>query len=140
MEDSGILDHNDDISSAALHYVFLPIIQQRLEDFIQSFMQHKIRTEQNRKPLQLWQNAVDSGHYIDVIPEDDFHTYGFLLAGDVDANQHAVNIPLGIQLTPRQQHLLEQNFGLGVSELSTEEDQINYYVSVIEFLTGTMQA
>lgn len=38
----------------ALHYVFLPKINADLETFSQAYSRHRLRTEANHSPLQLW--------------------------------------------------------------------------------------
>ncbi len=54
MERQGILDVSSDRNLTALHYVFLPIVNRFLDDFTASWNHHKIRTEQQRTPHQLY--------------------------------------------------------------------------------------
>lgn len=69
METAGQLDITDDIDIAALHMVFLSIINDHLESFQRSYLHHKIRTENNRTPLQLYHMAIEGGHHVDFITE-----------------------------------------------------------------------
>lgn len=62
----------EEVDLAALHHTFLPILREDLENFRQSFMHHKVRTEKNRSPLQIWQDAVDDGYPIDIVDEVKF--------------------------------------------------------------------
>lgn len=54
LEDEGILDPVDELDLFSLHFVFLPRINQQLESFKRAYCRHKLRTERNHTPLQLW--------------------------------------------------------------------------------------
>ena len=54
LEDSDILNVDNEYDLYALHYVFLPIIQKQLDLFRQAWACHPLRTERNRSPQQLW--------------------------------------------------------------------------------------
>ena len=54
LEDIGELDVNCPFDVYALHFVFIPIIQQHLDMFRQGWGHHRLRTERNRTPQQLW--------------------------------------------------------------------------------------
>lgn len=54
MEDKGILDVDDDIQLFCLHYVFLPRVQAKLEQFKRQHNNHKLRTEGSATPRQLF--------------------------------------------------------------------------------------
>ena len=54
LEDIGELDVNCPFDVYALHFVFVPIIQQHLDMFRQGWAHHRLRTERNRTPQQLW--------------------------------------------------------------------------------------
>lgn len=58
MEDEGLLDPVDEVDLFALHFVFLPRINQQLESFRAAYCRHKLRTEHNRTPLQLWTQGL----------------------------------------------------------------------------------
>lgn len=53
MEDNGILDPLNVYHISALHHVFLPRINQKLEIWQQTWSNHRMRTTK-RSPLQLW--------------------------------------------------------------------------------------
>lgn len=53
-EDHGLLNINCPLDLYALHFVFLPIIQEHLDLFCQGWAHHHMRTEANRSPQQLW--------------------------------------------------------------------------------------
>ena len=51
LEDEGALDINYEMHISALHVVFLPEINKRMDEFRQfSWNRHRIRTERNRSP------------------------------------------------------------------------------------------
>ena len=53
MEDSGILDKDNDVMMAMLHYVFKERIQADLEQWRVAHNHAGIRTENNKTPMQL---------------------------------------------------------------------------------------
>ncbi|KAL5497033.1 hypothetical protein EMCRGX_G013427 [Ephydatia muelleri] len=54
MEDAGVLDLSSEKDLFCLHYVFIPRIQQQLDIFRESYSHHKLRSEGNMTPYQLW--------------------------------------------------------------------------------------
>ena len=54
LEDMGLLDVDDSNDMFALHYVYIPLINQSLHCFVECWCHHKVRTENNQTPLQLW--------------------------------------------------------------------------------------
>lgn len=54
LEDAGLLDINSPIDLYSLHFVFTPLIQHHLDMFNQGWAQHRMRTEKNQSPKQLW--------------------------------------------------------------------------------------
>ena len=54
LEEVGLLNIDDSGDMFALHYVYIPLINQALCCFVEGWCHHKIRTENNRTPLQLW--------------------------------------------------------------------------------------
>ena len=54
LEDAGLFDPSNEGDLFSLHFVFLPRINRQLETFRQSYSHHRLRTEGNRSPYQLW--------------------------------------------------------------------------------------
>jgi hypothetical protein len=54
MEDEDILDPANEQHLAALHYVYLPIINRHLMLFMEGHNRGPISTEQNQSPEQIW--------------------------------------------------------------------------------------
>ena len=58
LEDEGLLDPLDEIDLFSLHFVFIPRLNQQLETFRAAYCRHRLRTEHNRTPLQLWTRGL----------------------------------------------------------------------------------
>ncbi len=54
LEDTSILNREDPLDIYALHYLFLPIIQEQLDNFREGWAHHSMRTMGNKTPLQTW--------------------------------------------------------------------------------------
>ena len=54
MEESGLLDPSNETDIFCLHHVYLSRINKQLERFIGAWNNHRLRTEHNLTPLQLW--------------------------------------------------------------------------------------
>ena len=48
-----------------MHFVFKPIIQHHLDSFRQGWARHRLRTEQNRTPQQLWISGLYNSGELD---------------------------------------------------------------------------
>jgi len=66
LEDEGICDINNDVHTAALHLVFLPEINNQMDNFRRAWNNHRVRTAGSRSPEELWMagmlNNVNSTH------------------------------------------------------------------------------
>lgn len=58
LEDSEVLNPDNDVHRLSLHIVYLPEIQKRLEHFRQAWNLHPLRTENNHTPTQLWTEGM----------------------------------------------------------------------------------
>lgn len=54
MEGEGVLRVDEEVDLYALHFVFMPKLQAQLDMFRQGWCHHRLRTERNRTPHQLW--------------------------------------------------------------------------------------
>jgi hypothetical protein len=58
MEEAGILSPDSDVDLYALRLVFLPNIQFHIDQFRHGWCCHRLRTENNRTPVQLWLSGI----------------------------------------------------------------------------------
>lgn len=71
LESEGILDVNNDTDMLCLHYVYLPRINKVLDEFVAAHNNHKVSTEQNRTPAQMfWCNLRLADYQHQVLPQD----------------------------------------------------------------------
>ncbi|XP_036417029.1 uncharacterized protein LOC118800955 [Colossoma macropomum] len=61
LEREGLLSPDEEIHIYALHWTFLPHIQRHLQ-FKDGWNHHRLRTEENQSPLQLWMQNQLEGH------------------------------------------------------------------------------
>lgn len=54
LEREGLLNPDEEIHMYALHWSFLPQLQKHLQFFKDGWNHHRLRTEGNQSPLQLW--------------------------------------------------------------------------------------
>ena len=75
MEEQNILHPDNDTDLFCLHYVFLPIINTRLETFKEAWNHHPLSTEGNHSPIQLYTGgSIGSALFDESI---DLETYGY---------------------------------------------------------------
>ena len=61
LEDCMLLDPCNEVQLFALHYIFLPRIQDSLDHFRQAYIQHPISSARNQTPAQLWTAGLIRG-------------------------------------------------------------------------------
>ncbi|ESO98489.1 hypothetical protein LOTGIDRAFT_174258 [Lottia gigantea] len=54
MEEENILQPTNEVHLEALHYVFIPRIQNHLDEFREAFIRRPLRTANQKTPLQMW--------------------------------------------------------------------------------------
>jgi hypothetical protein len=133
LEDEGVCDITDDLHLCALHITFLPEINIRMNEFRLAWNKHRLRTEGNRCPEQIWLQGMlenaNSGHVttseafstpisLDVRLEDALRTFNvdiqpFLASDGLEVPQAQYSVD---QLT----HDRVQNATLGLSDLKTK--------------------
>ena len=68
LEDSCLLDSNSEFNLFALHYICLPRINPSLEQFVEKWNFHGIRTAGYQSPMALWHagilHSTDDGEFI----------------------------------------------------------------------------
>ncbi len=58
LEESGVLDLNNDVDLFILHYIYLPRINHALQEFAAAFNNRPMRTENNWSPEKIWTNGM----------------------------------------------------------------------------------
>src|SRR2546423_5070890 len=129
LEEMGNLDLNNNVYMFCLHYVFLPRINQSLEKWKVAWNKHKISSENNLTPEQLYTTGMMTCGFrgmedSNIIPSE----YGIDFDGprptENDNNTIEVDEPRNI-LTQRQMTLLQSL--VDPLEIDTEGYGINVY-------------
>ena len=108
METTGILNTDDPVDLFALHLVFIPRINQALSEFMEAFNHHKVRTEGNWSPYQMWINGM-------------MHTDNPLSRGQLDDNPVDMELygydPQGPSSAESDNLVVVEAVDLGVNDL-----------------------
>ena len=108
MESTGILNPDDPVHLFTLHLVFTPRINNALSAFMEAFNNHKVRTEGNWSPYQMWLNGM-------------FHHGNPLSHGQVDEQPSNIEIygydPQGPSSNESDNHVVVEAVNLGVNDL-----------------------
>eukprot|EP00794_Sanderia_malayensis_P021013 gene21013-23065_t len=62
LEESNILNIENEIQLYALHFTYLPMINAALSEWVECFNNHPISTEHGWSPNQLWLNGMMNEH------------------------------------------------------------------------------
>lgn len=141
LEQHGILDHLNEHHLWALHYVFLPRINQSLKEFVNSWNSHPIRTANHKSPQQLFiagalvlqQSGLTAMDFFETIDED----YGIdpdgPTAPDLDEDQNGIIIPqTTLKFSDADTALLHQS----VDPLAPSQDfGIDLYEQTVALIT-----
>jgi hypothetical protein len=109
LEQLQLLDINSEVDLMALHYIFTPIIQHHLNMFRLGWSYHKLRTEGNKSPIQLWIESVQSTDESASTLHEDWATFGVDWEGPValDNDSDIVQVSeLQIGLSDSQKNFL----------------------------------
>ena len=137
MEEQRILDSENEIHIYALHYIYIPRINNALSAFMTGWNNHSIRTEHGQSPLQLFvagalrlrMSGVPALDFFENVHDEHYGIEEEGLAGD---NENAVIIPESrFQLTDEQLHQLQRH----VDPLTESQNHgIELYEATIEFV------
>ena len=75
MEDDAILDPFNEIDLAALHYLYIPLINERLDTWHHVWLKHQICTVKST-PLRLWISGQINGSLDTELKEQEQYFYG----------------------------------------------------------------
>ena len=77
MEACGVLDITNELHLAALHYVFLPLINRNLSLFAEGHNRGPLSTEHNQSPEQLWVRGILSNSTARIAEEFNGQVFNF---------------------------------------------------------------
>jgi hypothetical protein len=143
LEDSNLLDPNNEVDLFSLHFVFLPRIRHHLHIFQNSYSHHRMRTESNMSPLQLWiagmaRCSCEDTTVLDGLDHNvDMDMYGIDWKGPVsiDNDQSVINVPeIPNYLLTHQQ----ANFFVDTNNSTDNDDDfgIGLYLRVREYINS----
>jgi len=109
MEDNGLLDPLNDCHVAALHYIYLPEINRKLEVWRMAWLHHRMRTTRS-SPLRMWisgqlQNPV--GVYLTGEEICNYGIEGNTFNEDEDSDGRPILDPPSFELLPACQSILD---------------------------------
>lgn len=120
-----MLSPDNDVHIFALHWVFVPLIQNHLQRFKDAWNLHSIRTEHSQSPYQLWlrnQNVDDPDQVDDL--------YGTTMDGPEHQGVERVQVPdvhLPRELTDEERATLPPN-------TATLDEALGVYHSTLQEL------
>ena len=138
MESQGTLDPVNERDLYALHYVFLPRINQSLRSFQEGWNHHGIRTEHHRTPNQLFtfgalhlqQSGLAALDFFEQVSED----YGIIEDGLVTDESSSEGVPIPRSTIILSEEQLQQLQNL-VNPLTESTDYgIDLYQEVVQYL------
>lgn len=122
LEDHGMLDPLSDVDVLCLHLVYIPRINQSLEEFTRQHNNHPLRTEHNRSPLQLFYALLICNPELDILQPFEVVGYGideeYTTLQPQDDDQIVTVDPVRVSLNEYQLQLVHQL----ISSLQEQED------------------
>ena len=140
LEEHGLLIPINDMHIFSLHYVYLPRINQALQEFVQSWNHHGMQTERGLTPHQLFtsgslrlQNAGSTA--LDFF-EEVLDTYGIEDTGNVsmDSDEQGVEVP------PIDTQISEQQMGILRNLVNPLESSEEFGIDLFESTKAFMES
>lgn len=139
MEESELLDAHDEIDLYALHHVYIPAIQASLNEFVNQWNHHGLRTMRSMSPLALWRSELNETDLTDV-NIDNVNLYGIDpdgAVGDIETDNMVVVPENSVELT--EDHVNEIR-RLVPEPLSDDGNHgIHHYLTVRQYLQNIFQ-
>ena len=137
LEERMLLDALNEESLFALHFVFLPRINEALSEFKRQWNHHGMRTTAHQTPLALWQTHMLS--VVDDSPLLNFDEYGVDYEGptpDITTNNNVVVPDTLVILTEQQQQLSST-----INPLTDDGNYgINHYLEALDIVKSFVQS
>ena len=140
-ENIGVLDLVNEKHLFALHYVYLPLINRTLEQFMETWNSHPMQTCGNMSPLQIWTEGFYKLEFSDVDLLGSTKvgkSYGIDNEGPVPdiQTQNHIEVPrVSINLTEQQQLTYTQQH-FQVMDENDNSYRMNNFCSLVEHLEG----
>eukprot|EP00111_Clytia_hemisphaerica_P011752 TCONS_00034514-protein len=136
MEADALLDPDDELHLFCLHYIFIPRINKLLDEFVTSWNNHPLRTEQNLTPNQLWtygffetETLIDDTSIVD----DNYGIDDFGPEPELQTNNY-VEIPeIENTLTEEEEQYITETF----DPLENDDNHgIDLYTRLLDYLSN----
>ena len=119
LEDTDLLDATNEIDLFCLHFTFLPRINALLRIFQNTWNNHKVRTEKNKSPLQLYVigiqkisdgNNIIRHEYFEAFDDVSAMTYGVDSTEiDLEVQEEQVTVPSTLDMSQQLQEVLAES-------------------------------
>ncbi len=145
MEDSGILNITCPLQMFALHLVFLPRINLALQEFMEAFNHHNVRTMQNWSPNQVWMNSISNPEnpllngQPDPLPES-AEFYGYDPHGPTPFNESDNNVVVPLIDIDNAREIEQEVLHVIDPLAPSNEMGIDIYEDVLNFLQNQTSA
>ena len=117
-----MLNPLNDVDLLSVHLVYIPRINQSIEDFTSQHNNHPLRTEHNRSPLQLFYAPLICNPELDILQPFEVVEYGvdeeYTTLQPQDDDQLVTVDPIRVSLSEYQLQLVHQL----ISSLQEQED------------------
>lgn len=90
-EQENMLDPSDDLDITCLHFVFLPKINETLNSFLDMWNNHKLRTEKNKSPIQLFMQGLMMVGNSTILGKEYFESFDDVSAMSYGIEEDALN-------------------------------------------------
>lgn len=110
LEDSCLLDSNSECNLFALHYIYLPRINASLEQFVEQWNFHGIRTAGYQSPMALWHAGIMHSMDDEVLCEPESYGIDFeSTVSEIDSDCSVVVPQNKIELTEHEMAVLREH-------------------------------
>ena len=141
--ESLILDATNEVHIFALHFVYVPLINEALDDLCNSWNCHSLSTEGNLTPRQLWTQGVadrcNTGYAavtsVHNAAEVNWNDYGLDESGPVPESQtdYTVSVPVS-PIHPSEEQLQQLQELVDTAKQAGDRDGLVGFLTVLESL------
>ncbi len=139
LENSDLLDPTNEIHIYALHFIYVPRINKSLSSFKEAWNHHRIRTEHNKSPHQLFTEGALRLHSSGLVALDFlgqvYESYG----SDDGIVVSAVDNEEGVHIPENSLRLRDEHFQLILAEVDQRSASQNYGIELYEQTVATIE-